>query len=227
MQRPERAREPRGWSGAVVLVVMTAAAGGVALLSTGSIGSAVSSAAIVASLMGSAVAFGVFDHRPGRGDGLAPDGRTAALAEHVLSSLDGIEHRRVELGAPWPQLSVGPTGVVVVDVCALEGPVALDARGIRRRDDRRWCCRCDTALGASTAARRALAPTDLDVPVRTIAVVATGTSVTIARDAPEEVSLVTVDRLADELARGPVLPMAVVEASFAVLSRTTMVHGLR
>jgi len=58
--------------------------------------------------------------------------------------------------------------------------------------------------------------------VRTIAVVARGTSVTIAHDAPAEVSLITVDELADALTRGPVLSMARVEAAFAVLSRTAV-----
>lgn len=209
------------------MLIVTALAAAVGLATTRSIGSTLGSAAVAALLMGSAVAFGVFDRRErtDRSDGLAPDGRTAALAEHVLGSLDGIEHRRVELGAPWPQLSVGPTGAVVVDVCGLEGPVALDATGIHRRDDRRSCRRCDAALRAGNAARRALAPTAAGVPVRTIAVVAPGTTVNVALDAPAEVSLITVDELADALTRGPVLPMATVEAAFAVLSRTAMVPG--
>ncbi len=209
------------------MLVVTAVAAAVALVTSGSIASTFGSAAIVVLLMGSAVAFGAFDgHGPAEGaDGLAPDGRTTALAEHVLGSLDGIEHRRVELGRPWPQLSVGPTGVVVVDVCGLEGPVVLDATGIRRRDDQRSCARCRAACAAGHAARRALAGSGAQVPVRTIAVVAAGTSVTVAIDAPAETLLINVDELADTLARGPVLPMAVVDASFALLSRTPMVSG--
>jgi hypothetical protein len=229
MERIDGVRVSRCWSGTVVLALMTMLAAAVGLVMTGSFGSMFGAAAVVALLVGSAVAFGVFDKRNGtRGTlGLAPDGRTSALAEHVLGSLDGIEHRRVELGAPWPQLSVGPTGVVVVDVCGLEGPVALDSGGIRRRDDRRSCTRCDAALEAGDAARRALAPTKMDVPVRTIAVVAAGTSVTVADDARTNVSLITVDQLADVLARGPVLPMPVVDATFAVLSQTAMASDLR
>lgn len=224
---PERVRRPRGRSGlaAVVLVVTVAGvAAAAALATTGSAGWTVGSAAIVALLTGSAAAYRVLEgrERRDRPDGLAPDGRTAALAEHVLGSLDRIEHRRVELGTPWPQLSVGPTGVVVVDVCGLEGPVLLDATGVRRRDDRRSCRRCCAALRAGDAARRALAPTAAEMPVRTIAVVARGTSVTIGLDAPAEVSLITVDELADTLTRGPVLSMATVEASFDVLSRTAV-----
>jgi hypothetical protein len=230
MERVDGVRGSRRWSGTLVLVLMTMLAAAVGLVMTGSFGSMFGAAAVVALLVGSAVAFGVFDkQRDGtRGTlGLAPDGRTSALAEHVLGSLDGIEHRRVELGAPWPQLSVGPTGVVVVDVCGLEGPVSLDAGGIRRRDDQRSCTRCDAALEAGDAARHALAPTNMDVPVRTIAVVAAGTSVIVADDARTDVSLITVDELADVLARGPVLPMPVVDATFAVLSRTAMVPDLR
>jgi hypothetical protein len=229
MERIDGVRRSRCWSGTVVLVLMTmlAAAGG--LVMTGSVGSMLGAAAVVALLVGSAVAFGVFDKRngPRQTFGLAPDGRTSALAEHVLGSLDGIEHRRVELGAPWPQLSVGPTGVVVVDVCGLEGPVSLDPGGIHRRDDRRSCARCDAALEAGDAARHALAPMKMDVPVRTVVVVAAGTSVTVGDDARTDVSLITVDELADVLARGPVLPMSVVDATFAVLSRTAMAPDLR
>jgi len=209
--------------------MVAALAAAIALVTTGSIASTLGSAAVVVLLLGSVVAFGVVDgHEPADGaDGQAPDGRTAALAEHVLGSLDGIEHRRVELGRPWPQLSVGPTGVVVVDVCGLEGPVVLDATGIRRRDDQRGCARCRAACAAGHTARRALATSGAQVPVRTIAVVAAGTSVTVALDAPTETLLISVDELADTLARGPVLPMAVVEASFALLSRTPMVSGRR
>lgn len=209
------------------MVTVTVVAAAVALVTTASIGSTIGSAVVVALLLGSAVAFGGFDRheRPDRSDGLAPDGRTAALAEHVLASLDRIEHRRVELGTPWPQLSVGPTGVVVVDVCGVEGPVLLDATGVHRRDDRRSCRRCDAVFQAGDAARGALAATAAGVPVRTIAVVAPGTSVTIALDAPADVSLMTVDELADALTRGPVLPMATVDAAFAVLSRTAVAPG--
>jgi hypothetical protein len=39
--------------------------------------------------------------------------------------------------------------------------------------------------------------------------------------------IITVDELADALARGRVLPMPVVNASFTVLNRTTMVPGAR
>ena len=222
-QRASGPRRSRRRSGAAVLAVTALAA--VGLVTSGTIGPTVGSATLVVLLTGSAIASGAFDGTDasdGR-DGLAPDGRTAALAEHVLNSLDGIEHRRVELGRPWPQLSVGPTGVVVVDVCGLEGPVVVDADGIRRRDDQRSCVRCHAVLAAGNAARRALAASAAQVPVRTIAVVAPGTSVTIALDAPAEVSVMPVDELADALARGPVLPMAVVEAAFAVLSRTPMV----
>ncbi len=213
----------------MVVVAVVGVVAAAALATTGSIGWTVGSAAVVTMLMGSTAAFGVFDgrERRDRPEGLAPDARTAALAEHVIGSLDRIEHRRVELGAPWPQLSVGPTGVVVVDVCGVEGPVLLDATGIRRRDDRRSCRRCDAALQAGHAARRALAPCAPGVPVRTIAVVARDTSVTIGLDAPSDVSLITVDELADALTRGPVLSMATVEAAFAVLSRTAVAPGPR
>jgi hypothetical protein len=229
MERFGPGRGARRWSGGVVLVVSTLLAGALGLVSTGSVGSMLGAAAVVSLLVGSAVAFGVFDRPPASSGEVenAPGGRTSALAEHVLGSLDGIEHRRVALGAPWPQLSVGPTGVVVVDVCGLEGPVSLDARGIRRRDDLRTCERCDTTLAAGDVARTALARTNLDVPVRTIAVVAAGTEVTVFDDAPTGVSLITVDELADALARGRVLPMPVVNASFTVLNRTTMVPGAR
>ena len=227
--RGQRVRGPRAWSGAVALTASTIVAGMAGFVSGGSMGSTFGAAAVSALLVGSAVAFGAFDGSPEtrREVGLAPDGRTSALAEHVLGSLDGIEYRRVSLGAPWPQLSVGPTGVVVVDVCGLEGPLALDARGIHRRDDPASCVRCDAALMAGRTARHALAPTHRNVPVRTITVVAAGTEVTVAEDAPADVSLITVDQLADMLARGPVLPMPVVDESFALLTRSRMVPELR
>lgn len=198
------------------------------LAATDSSTSALELGAVGALLVGSAVAFGgLDDRRRSREAGLAPDRRIAALAAQVLGSLDGIEHRRVELGRPWPQLSVGPMGVAVVDVCGLEGPLVLDGRGISRRDDHLTCDRCSAARAAGDAALRELAPRVPQVPVRTIAVVAAGTEVSLGPDAPCGVSVVTVDELADTLARGPLLPMPVVEASFELLSRTEMIRGLR
>jgi hypothetical protein len=188
---------------------------------TGSLVTTLEVAAVFAVLIGAAIAFGALD-RPSRPPVTEEpaDHRTESLTTSTLESLDGIEHRRIELGTPWPQLLVGPTGVVVVDVCHLEGPLVVDGTGIHRRGERSCCTRAATDTAASSLARRQLIGAGLLVPVRTVLTVAPDTEVEVRPDARQDILVVSADQLADVLVRGPVLPMARVDAVFALLART-------
>jgi hypothetical protein len=165
--------------------------------------------------------------RPARDPGLiplsraAPDPELAAATVEVFESLDGIEHRRVEIGYPWPAVVVGPTGVHLVDVCPFaDGPGACSA-------PLEWpgegCARCQRNASIAGLIDRTLAGLEVGgrhVPVRTLAVVGVG-SPGVRATAPaarEAVAIVPVDRLADALARGPLLPMAVVERAYRSLA---------
>lgn len=198
----------------VVAIVATAEA-------TGSLATTLEVAAVSAVLIGVAVAFGALDRsgRPRR-DVDQVDERTTTLATAGIESLDRIEHRRIELGGPWPQLLIGPTGVALVDVCEIEGPLVVDGAGVHGRDDRRPCNRCVSAVRASEVARRELTAAAQSVPVRTVVAVAPGTVVTVRVDAGHDVIVVPADELADVLTRGPVLPMDRVDAAFALMTRT-------
>lgn len=195
---------------------------------TSSVSTTLELVAVLGVLLGLAVAFGGLE--PRRKRGLRPPGRvdadprTASVAAATLDSLDRIEHRNVELGTPWPRLIVGPTGVAVVDVCTLTGPVEIDARGVHGRRSRH-CPRCRTSAAIAASLRDALGLEQVTAPVRFIAVVPEGTTVTIALDAPGGVTAVSVDALADVLSRGPVLPMETVDHVFARLTHTAATRG--
>jgi hypothetical protein len=151
-----------------------------------------------------------------------PDPEVAAATIAALESLDGIEHRRVELGAPWPAVVVGPTGVHLVDVC----PFADGGRcGAPDRLPMDGCARCDRNAAISALIGRQLAGLTgtRQVPIRTLAVVAAGARVPPAADDGDgQVAvIVPVDRLPDALARGPVLPMADVERAYRSLTVLT------
>lgn len=213
----------RWW--ALVIVVVGS---GVVAWRTSSVATAIELVTILALLLGLGVAFGTGARRPRRGSSMVPPGRTtpdARLATRAAQTLDGIdhiEHRRLEIGRPWPQLLVGPTGATVVDLCPVESEVELDRTGVRDRggSDGRPCSRCQDALGLAGTVRDVLSGAGLELPVRTVAVVGDDTRVTIRPDAPDDVNLVRVDRLADALARGPVFAMGMVDAAFQQLTRT-------
>jgi hypothetical protein len=150
-----------------------------------------------------------------------PDPQVATAVGEILDALDGIEHRRVELGSPWPAVVVGPTGVQLLDVCPFgegrgraAGPPSVDGSQ-RYERNARITAALERALSADGGAR--------SVPVRSVAVVAAGTETPPALDGRVEV--VPVDRLAGALARGPVLPMADVDRAFRALAVLTAPAG--
>lgn len=158
-------------------------------------------------LVGLGVAFGAFDRGPStsrwqRGVREAPvNPELAASVEGVLRSLDPVEHRRLDLGSPWPTVVVGPTGVTVIAVAGKVGTstaaraheVLVQVRRVIRRHP-----------GARPIAVRALlvGPTDqLTLHPR-----------------QGEVRAVSVAELADVVTRGPIVSMATVTALFAQLT---------
>jgi hypothetical protein len=141
-----------------------------------------------------------------------PDPDVAAAAAAVLDRLDGIEHRRLDLGHPWPAIVVGPSGVHLVDVC----PMVADVARCPSADAGR-CRRCEASARILSRVRRAveeLGP-DRAIPVSAVAVVGDTCSGSAAGGS---VQLVPAHRLQDTLARGPVLPMATVDAAFAAVT---------
>jgi hypothetical protein len=141
-----------------------------------------------------------------------PDPDVAAAAAAVLDRLDGIEHRRLDLGHPWPAIVVGPSGVHLVDVCPTVDDVAHCASADADR-----CRRCEASARILSRVRRAveeLGP-DRAIPVSAVAVVGNACS---GPAAGGSVQLVPAHRLQDTLARGPVLPMATVDAAFAAVT---------
>jgi hypothetical protein len=165
---------------------------------------------------------------PRRGEPVrpAPDPRVADAAGRALDRLDGIEHRRVELGTPWPAVIVGPTGIHLVDVC----PLADDpGRRCGGASPSAGCPRCDRNERITRALERQLASEAITrpIPVRTVAVVATGSGAPHPGPAAggDRVEVVAVDRLPDTLARGPVLPMADVDRAFRALAVLTVPAG--
>jgi virulence-associated protein VagC len=210
-----------------VLVIVVVGSGVLAWRTT-SIGTALELMAVLGVLLGVGIAFGAAERRPRRGSSLLPpgrgepDGRLAARVVQTLTACDRIEHRRLEVGNPWPQLLVGPTGAIVVDLCRVGGRVELDRSGVRDGGEGRGrpCSRCQDALRIAASLRESLRAAAIEFPVRTVAVVDEGTDVVIRPDAPDDVCVVAVDGLADALSRGPVHPMGQVDAAFAQLTRT-------
>ncbi|MFA9429866.1 hypothetical protein [Egicoccus sp. AB-alg2] len=148
------------------------------------------------------------------------DRAMAAVTTAAIDALDRVEHRRVDLGAPFPQMVVGPTGVSIVDVCPIRGDVHVTRDGVQEIGAGTTCRRCDAAARAAEAARRALHEVEggPDVPVRVLAVVPPGTRVSRDAGLADAIDAVPADRLSDRLARGPVLPMALVDRSFTRLA---------
>ncbi|GGI08797.1 hypothetical protein [Egicoccus halophilus] len=149
------------------------------------------------------------------------DRALAAGTAAAIDALDPVEHRSVELGAPWPRLIVGPAGVAIVDVCPPGPP-----DGVRRRrlpsGRAPTCAGCEASSRAAGVARRLLDEVDggRQVPVRLLAVV--GPASPVGRDrngaADARVETIRADHLADRLARGPVLPMELVDRTFCRLA---------
>jgi hypothetical protein len=163
-----------------------------------------------------------------------PDAVTAGHVLSILTGLDEVEHRAVELGPTWPRLSVGPNGVLVIDVCP-----GMEPGPTRRRDARILQGRLARTARTGQAARRALADAGIDIPVRTLAVAAAGSAEAGGRLAlprgdtstngsggsrvggdgsGDGVRLIEPVELSGALTAGPALPMAVVDAAFTSLT---------
>jgi hypothetical protein len=164
--------------------------------------------AAVGLLVGLGAAFGVFDRRGrarrrrGHRTLLHPTAsrRLSDAVDTQLGTLDPVEHRRLDLGDPWPAVIVGPTGVTVVAVSDRVSPavvhrareVLVEVRRIAAAQPRR----------RRVAVAAVLVLPDADVP-----------------PAPDpDVATVGVSDLHDVLARGPLVPMATVVALYTQLS---------
>ncbi|WP_157041529.1 hypothetical protein [Nitriliruptor alkaliphilus] len=204
-------RQPRGAAGVVIVASATV------VVSASVIAAGIGSGSLwvfellaaTGLLVGLGAAFGAFDRGPlrnarrlrsARGE-LQVDAGLSASVEAQLRSLDAVEHRRLDLGAPWPTVVVGPTGVTVVDVA---GRVSGDtvARSREVLGEVRRLTRAHAAGGRPIAVRALLVVPDHEV------------APTVAQD----VTAVAVADLAGAVARGPIVPMATVTALFAQLS---------
>lgn len=148
------------------------------------------------------------------------DRTVAAGSAAAIDALDRVEHRRLELGRPWPQLVVGPTGVSIIEMCPGLGPAHPTPAGVPTAS-RDGCARCGAARVVAQRARQLLAGIEggHDVPVRVLAVVPPNAQACGGGTGPAGAfGVVPADRLPDTLARGPVLPMALVERSFTRLA---------
>lgn len=150
---------------------------------------------------------------------IGADRTIAAGTAAAIDALDRVEHRRLELGTPWPQLVVGPTGVSIVDLCPGVGSARSTSTGAPTAS-RRGCERCDTVRATAERARQLLAGVEdgRNVPVRVLAVVRPGVPVCRDANTDDGIDAVPADRLSDMLARGPVLPMALVDRAFTRLA---------
>jgi len=154
------------------------------------------------------------------------DRAIAAVTTAAIDALDRVEHRRVDLGAPWPQMVVGPTGVSIVALCSLHGSVHVSRDGVQALGTDGPPVMCQTAARAALAAREVLETVEGgdNVPIRVLAVVPAGTRVSRDPGLEGAIDAVPADRLSDRLARGPVLPMALVERSFTRLASLSGTH---
>lgn len=131
------------------------------------------------------------------------DPALAAAVGERLRQLDQLEHRRVDLGDPWPTLVIGPTGVAVL---APAGPD--DADVVRRL--RTTAAEVDHLLAGTDASA---------LPVRAVLVTAgTAGGATVVHDVDAEVERVSLDALLDHLARGPLTSMTCVREAHGRLA---------
>lgn len=143
-----------------------------------------------------------------------PDPSTALEVDAALGGLDRVEFRSVELGTPWPQLTVGPTGVTIIDVCpTLSRP---SGRPVPRSVEGRL-----TRLAAARrVVRETLEEAGVDLPVRAVVVFAAGQAAPRLRRRAHAPDLwVAPEELPGALVSGPVASMPVVDAAFRSLAR--------
>jgi hypothetical protein len=154
------------------------------------------------------------------------DLRVLEQVEAVLAGLDPIEHRPLPLCSRWPRVSVGPTGVVVIEVCDLHGAVEIAGDGARSGVTGRISESAQRAVELAARLREQLREVRPGTPVRALLVVRDGTEVrssSLDRTEPEPLA-VPVRRLADTIARGEVLPMVDVDRVFQALAATGLTH---
>jgi hypothetical protein len=154
------------------------------------------------------------------------DLRLLEQVEAVLVGLDPIEHRPLPLGARWPRVSAGPTGVVVIEACDLHGTVELADDGVPSVATGRTSERAQRAVELAVRMRDQLREVRPGTPVRALLVVRDGTEV---RPVPQHrtedgLLVVPVSRLADTIARGEVLPMVEVDRIFQALAAVGVLH---
>jgi hypothetical protein len=154
------------------------------------------------------------------------DLRVLEQVEAVIDGLDPIEHRPLPLGARWPRVSIGPTGVVVIEVSDLHGAVELADGGVRSVATGRTSESAQRAVELAARLRDQLREVRPGTPVRALLVVRDGTEVRSSSLDPtgDEPLAVPVARLADTIARGEVLPMAEVDRIFQALAATGSTH---
>lgn len=210
---------PRGAAGAVnvrrsagvVIVASTAVLVAVSVIAAGLGAGALwvfEALAATGLLVGLGVAFGAFDRGPwtsgwrrrgGRELQVSPE--LAASVEAALRALDPVEHRRLDLGSPWPTVVVGPTGVTVIAVAGKVGAstviraqeVLVQVRRVIRRQ----------SSGRPIAVRALLVVPDDQLP---------------EQPGHADVRAVSVAELADVVTRGPIVSMATVATLFAKLT---------
>jgi hypothetical protein len=158
-------------------------------------------------VVGLVVAFGGLDrgklrwHRARRREDLAATAAPwlARATASQLERLDPVEHRRLDLGAPWPVVVVGPTGVSVVAVAG--------------GDLRSATARLTDIVEVVSAVTAELRP-ERRVDVRGLLVIAPGRAPTISG----AVQAITPAQLGAAVSHGSLVPMATVTALFARLS---------
>lgn len=170
-------------------------------------------------LVGVGAAFGAFDRDSagGRGHqsagGAATSPSLAAAVDAQLRAVDAVEHRRLDLGEPWPVVVVGPTGITIVSVA--------DRVADERVAQLRRVAEVARGVAASQPGVRPVAVVAvLVLPERELAASA------LAASPLTGVSAVGVRGLSEVLVRGPLVPMATVIALFAQLS-SQLGPGLR
>jgi hypothetical protein len=192
-------------AGAFLILLVSAATTAVIATWTGAVW-AFEIAVVLGIVVGMVVAFGGLDRgklgrrRARRRADLAAAAPwlTQATASQ-LDDLDPVEHRRLDLGAPWPVVVVGPTGVSVVAVAGY--------------DPRTATARLDEVVAAVTAVTVQLRPAR-QVDVRGLLVVEPGRT----PSTPPTVQVITPAQLGPTIAHGSLVPMATVAALFARLS---------
>lgn len=158
-------------------------------------------------LVGLGAAFGLFDRasvslplRSVPDPQLTPE--LSAAVEARLRALDPVEHRRLDLGSPWPTVVVGPTGVTVISAAGRVSPATVHPL-VDVLEEVHLLTRM-RPVGRPLAVRALLVVPDHEV--RAIGPVEI------------DVRAVAVHDLAGALSRGPIVPMATVTDLFAQLS---------